>query len=1156
MTQMSVSHCDSCGLTINPQAGENCPRCGYPVDPSKEEQFLEAAIHDLQRVARYGGANLTVAGLIQRYQSRLNYLQVFGTKAAIATTAPILSVEGGPANMPLTNPFATPVQEVAIGPVSPPTSTSPVPEPAGERPRGVFSWRAFFADQAINIVASLGAFLILVGSLSFVVTTNNPWSSFLILFIVQAVFGSTGIITYRYPTFRVVAIIYTVIFALLVPLVSFSAYRLAAGNLIPLSVPTLVAIAAIYAAVVYILLAIYQRATTFAYPGMASLLLADLAIADAFHAGVWWWPSALMVLAFLTIISIHPTSYNRLFSDRTAVLLIPVRVLMYTIVIVAVCFIFSILLLSNANLFPTGQAAEVRYSILVMSLLLLLWTSLALWLSGQTKWTLLIAYLFLASVLAFCYALGLQPIGYTLALTGLALFYHGISRFANRRLQPFGLLSIGLDQLALVLAFILPFIASPWLLFQLLFRAYGVSTDAPFVFKASWQTVAELLAVGCGLLLTVSITFRRAGLRKTPVKAAWCWLLLLTGFLLTCEYSIVVLALNITPAWPFFGLALVLVASTVFVRRRIGAAWANPLDVAALIEMVFTLILSLTLNENAIITLLLLFAALTYAVLIYQRRSEWLFLPLVFAILALPPLESRPIVMLVMGVVLPPASVAVRRFISERRNVSQPGQTSNMRLTGLWEWPLLGIALLYSIVFSIHDIYAATSTVQEVAGLAFPVGVEIALLALSWYGSAAAARVKVWLIPSIVFALGAVLIPSNSFWALVVLTPLTALLAMGINRFAGRDWALPLAIVAIPGAVMTGYTAGIQHHQSILPWVLLGYAVLALLIMLVERLPEKLVFPVALVAWSIAVWQPPLSNVQLMISYSLLCALIFASQYIWRVIPPAANRIPAPVVHTVLGIGGQVVVILYIIAQGGLFASSGLLAHVGAGALLELAILLFWYGSVHSGNIKRLLATESDAGKREARLSQAIRVRHWCNYGAGLLLALVVSWELSAFHQTRLDLLSIAPASYLLVVAPFLPRDEVLPQRHRVGQLVSFLGAVLLLLPSLWLSFNDSNLLSTLILLSEALALLALGIVTRVRNQALPDSTGVDNFTSSTLVYAGVSMIIVGAMRALFLTGQGVPVVLTSGGLILIAFATGLKLASNRFLAGKESKSL
>jgi hypothetical protein len=44
-------------------------------------------------------------------------------------------------------------------------------------------------------------------------------------------------------------------------------------------------------------------------------------------------------------------------------------------------------------------------------------------------------------------------------------------------------------------------------------------------------------------------------------------------------------------------------------------------------------------------------------------------------------------------------------------------------------------------------------------------------------------------------------------------------------------------------------------------------------------------------------------------------------------------------------------------------------------------------------------------------------------------------------------------------------------------------------------------------------------------------------------------MIIAGAMRALFLTGQGVPVVLTTGGLILVAFATGLKLASTRFLS-------
>jgi hypothetical protein len=197
----------------------------------------------------------------------------------------------------------------------------------------------------------------------------------------------------------------------------------------------------------------------------------------------------------------------------------------------------------------------------------------------------------------------------------------------------------------------------------------------------------------------------------------------------------------------------------------------------------------------------------------------------------------------------------------------------------------------------------------------------------------------------------------------------------------------------------------------------------------------------------------------------------------------------------------------------------------------------------------RRIAAESDEGKRDVQKQRARTVLHWCNYVAGLLLAVVVSWELAAFHQTRLDLLSLTPASYLSIVAAFMMRDEVLPQRHRVGQVVSLLGAALLLLPTLWLSFNDSNLLSTLILLGEAIALLCLGIVTRVRSQALPGSSTLDNATSSTLVYVSVSMIIAGAMRALFLTGQGVPVVLTAGGLILVAFATGLKVASVRFLS-------
>ena len=61
MIQMQISpHCDCCGLPINPQTGEDCPRCKYPVNFAKEERFLARALQDLQRVATYGGENMTV----------------------------------------------------------------------------------------------------------------------------------------------------------------------------------------------------------------------------------------------------------------------------------------------------------------------------------------------------------------------------------------------------------------------------------------------------------------------------------------------------------------------------------------------------------------------------------------------------------------------------------------------------------------------------------------------------------------------------------------------------------------------------------------------------------------------------------------------------------------------------------------------------------------------------------------------------------------------------------------------------------------------------------------------------------------------------------------------------------------------------------------
>src|SRR6266567_1214262 len=75
MISTLVSHCDCCGLSIGPQVGDACPRCDYPVTLPKEERFLESSVHDLQRVAAYGGANMTVIQLMQRYRARLHQVQ-------------------------------------------------------------------------------------------------------------------------------------------------------------------------------------------------------------------------------------------------------------------------------------------------------------------------------------------------------------------------------------------------------------------------------------------------------------------------------------------------------------------------------------------------------------------------------------------------------------------------------------------------------------------------------------------------------------------------------------------------------------------------------------------------------------------------------------------------------------------------------------------------------------------------------------------------------------------------------------------------------------------------------------------------------------------------------------------------------------------------
>lgn len=1359
MIKERVTHCNFCGLMIE-QAEEDCPLCHYPLDPEKEERFLLSAINELQRVVTYGGSNLRVSDLLARYRSRLGTLRLQQSRAVPVPAAPAVAEAPRVEVVPPPLVVPAPAQGEAPRKVE---AAAPVARLSPPVPRRVFSWKSFFADQAINIVASLGAFLILVGALGFTATTSNLLLAFFIVFAVHASFGITGFVTFRFASFRVVATIYTIIYTLLVPLVGFSAYRLIAGNYIALSVPVLVAIAATYAAIVYTLLAIYQRFQLFAYLGIAALAAAFMAVASALNLGYWWWPSLLMILALPSLISVQRSADKQwLFAGSRAVLREPVRIFLY--VFASICVLGVLVIAGYSFMLDASsmQNAEVRFSILCLTLLVLLWSGLFLWLTRRTRFVIGLAFLFLASVLALCYALAFEAIGYALALTAVALLYHGFSRFAPRLLRPFGALERELDWIALALVFLAPWISSPSVPIQLLGNAYASGET----YQTGWQTIAELVALAAGLVLTLSVTFKRAGLQRTPARSAWCWMLLLSGFLLDFAVALVIVSLNLTPVWYLLGLTLALMVGTVIVRQRAGAAWANPLDIGVLANIAITLGLSGNQGQDTISALLLFFAVATYGILLYQRRQNWLVVPLAFALMAVPTLESRPQVMLVASVMLPLAAIAIHRLVSAKWTEAHAKLLSTVRLAGAWEWPLLAAVLVYGVTIAANDITSFTSTIQYWLGAPCPVALELALLSLVWYGSAALARVKVWLLPAAGFAISASLLPYNAFWVLVGLAPALAILAVVTSRFAGREWGLPLSITALLCGVMAGYTGFTQDHLGAAAWALLAFAALAyvigavedqvipmwvapffalgsmvisagflndlyrppivaiaaaalgvgvsffklipvsyigagrkrsfityslplymtaligalltgvfgsfsdinkpfygavpdalliyavvafavllyerrpgwlwlaaglaawgtmlavqltpiyvpligagaagagvlvgrvikpapaqatvpvplqiqslrqfiwswpgyllvllaailtgfraalpveqasgnfiascllafgaiaLCIMLVERLPELLVFPVGLAAWTIWLWYPSLDVAPLTIAYSGLCVLVFASQIIWKIVPPLKHVLPVGSLHNLLGLGGQSIVVLAIALQGGLFADAGMLVHVGAGSLFVLAALLFAYGWLRTHDIMPVVTMARDEKVATARVQRAQEIQRWCYYSAGLLLSLVVSWELSAFRQARLDVLLLAPASYLSVAAPFLMRDKLLPAHSEVGQVAATLGAALLLLPSLWFSFSESNLLPTLILVGEALVLLALGIVTRVR----------------IFVLSSAALVVVGALRALFLSTPPSLALMLLGG-ILLAIATALILARRQLRA-------
>lgn len=1421
-------HCDCCGLLVDVTQVEFCPRCQYPVQPEQEQRFLEAAIRDLKRVMRYGGASIRVMDLAWRYEGRLQFLLSHkGQRTAQPETVSSAQMPVGISSL-----IQEPSTSIQIQPQIPavPQSGRVAPDMAGapdvsqtaimrpdtEAPGilqpgmarsdtagtpgasqagvlwsdatvpGAFPHRqanpggtvhatvpeppvvpitpaasmrgfSFSSDAVVNILAALGGFFILAGSLSFVLTTSNLWLSFLAVFALHAVFGGAGLFTRRrVPLLRAVSPLYTLIFALLVPLVAFSAYRLVTNGLVGLSVPSLLTLAALYAAAIYALLAVAQRFVPFAYLSMVALLVGDLALAQALSLAYWWWPCVLLLLAFPALLMLpRAPGDGEPLPETWVILRTPLRILMW-LVVGAACTLLPLMLAYSLVLDGLHSSLqEPRLALLTLSILLFTWTALYIWRVRARNWTPLLAYM-LPGVLALLgYALRLDSTGYVLLLTGTALAYHALVRLVDTRLATYSLPGLALDQVALGLCALVVLLAASATPFQLIYRAYAGSsaqnnllfTGNSFLFQfvRSRGLTLDLFALGICFLLTLDITAMRAGLSRVPARASWCWLLLFSGLILASAYGIEVLLWQFSPFLAFLVLTLAALTCAVLARRFASTAWSNPLDVLALGGIAFTLVLGLGQSQDIISALLLGFAALLYLVLLIQHRPLPSVLCAALLVLALPPLFTHLPLILALGLLLPLLAASMQR--------ANPfgGETPYAQV---FAWTLLGPALLYGFILVNLDVSSGQSVFAGWSGLPLQAAYEIALPGIIWYATAVIARVQLYLVPAALCWLVALLLPVDDFWTLTILTPLLALVAASIERRTNFIWALPFYLAALFGAGMVGYTGLVYEHVTALSWVLLAFALLAYglglftehraalwltplfatgavivaaallgdlyrppvvallgaalglassrstwlaqrrqapallyalplyvsalaaalltgvygtlgninrpfygalptalllyalatfavllierrpswnwlvavfagwavvltqhlvltymlgagvglvlcgllsgrllrttslaeraarwhglekftwnwpwyaaflvatfvlasvpaaprvlapamlvftllatIVLLVERVPEFLVFPAGMAAWTVYLWLPASQPVLVIVTYTLLCVLLFASQFTWRRLSAATHWLPETGLHNALSLGGLCAVLLYALGQGALSAYAGGLAHAGVFALFSLSMLLGLYGLIHPSTVARTLPQEISQAQRVARLEAARVVCHWCLYGAGMLLTLVVSWELLAFQQTRFDVLTLVPASYLIVLAPLLLRDTVLPERHFAGQAAALLGAALLLLPDLWLSFNGTALLPTLLLLAESLALLILGLLTRLR----------------IFILSSAALIVLGTLRLLFLSiPQSVPVLLIVFGSLLVLLATTLILSRHRLQA-------
>ncbi|HEV7129551.1 MAG TPA: hypothetical protein VGN32_19105, partial [Ktedonobacterales bacterium] len=1007
--------CARCGQVAAPGM-RYCAACGEAVDPAlvTELRRLFGTLRDLDTRIAAGQGDQSLREL------RADYLRLYlaqrtaaPAEAATAATAPAPVAGVGsstPAPAP-TVPSSSPSGATA------PTLAPPLPTPAPRPARPAFSWQAFLAEQAIAIMAYLGGFLLLVATLTFEVGAWQVLGNAIKLAVVGAVylvFGGLGFALRRTTRLRTVARAYLGVFALMTPLVALAVYRFELQSTgFPAS--GMLCVAALYATVVYLALALRTRLATYAYLGWAALLLAALAVVPWTGAHDEWWAGALGVTALAllaarrvrrfevasilgqpaTLVALVATAGAVLYTETLAVAfwsalggaplaagLDRAAFAVAAVVLVPLAAAWSLTLREWPRLLARGtrDAADLGVAVFAAQAVL----GVAVWTHAGAGAT--------ANLLA---ALAVAELG-----GALALRRWWPARVVVRR---------GMEGLALALA-----------------GAGALAAEGNL--GASWPLVASLTA---GVLVTTGIALAE--------RARW-WLLAAGGFLLLgYQASLAVLLPTSRSAYVeaslFACLAFALWALALLAGSMARArALAAPLYVDALAAALYTIpALSAVTDANFQTAILLAFASAAFVGAWRERQAvAGAGIVAVFGVLGMLPYvtgHGSGWRASALAVALVLTALVVRRLLGRA-----------------WAGGPYIVGLFAIVLAAIYAGAPGTDTAALTA-LDIPFQAWLLLLCALLAGVAALWEASLWamVVPALL-AVWAVTI-TGDFWPTVALTLLLVGTGMALRRWRGPWWNVTLYIAAICGSLLAAIRLETQsgnlapNAQTWVVILLLVFGALAYLVATQERNAWVTIGSSAYVLLAAALIPGPASLIPtLALTFGLAglgAGVRWRAGWPWalalyvdavagsllavnRVVPPNAALIEA----LLLVFAAVAYAIAVLEAQpraaipSVLYAAWAVLAQPNANALLPLALALAVAGLV-VGRLASIRWSYPFYGAAAvAAAVTALLGQSRSRFEAVALLALALMAYVIAWVESRPDVLPLALALGTLALVP------------------------------------------------------------------------------------------------------------------------------------------